>query len=49
MRLGAARNPIWKREAFAQEAHEKASDDLTKAEASKEIDRLKNRSGTGSN
>ena len=32
---------------LAQEAHEKVDDDLTKAEASKEIDRLKARTGRG--
>src|SRR3954463_2932437 len=32
---------------LAQEAHEKVDDDLTKAEASKEIDRLKAETGRG--
>jgi hypothetical protein len=32
---------------LAQEAHEKVDDDLTKAEASKEIDRLKAKTGRG--
>jgi hypothetical protein len=32
---------------LAQEAHEKVDDDLTKAEASKEIDRLKAKTGHG--
>jgi len=32
---------------LAQEAHEKVNDDLTKAEASKEIDRLKSKTGRG--
>ena len=32
---------------LAQEAHEKVDDDLTKAEASKEIDRLKEKTGRG--
>ena len=32
---------------LAQEAHEKVDDDLTKAEASKEIDRLKTKTGRG--
>ena len=32
---------------LAQEAHEKVDDDLTKAEASKEIDRLKVKTGRG--
>jgi Protein of unknown function (DUF3072) len=32
---------------LAQEAHEKVDDELTKAEASKEIDRLKEKTGRG--
>jgi hypothetical protein len=32
---------------LAQQAHEKIDDDLTKAEASKEIDRLKAKTGRG--
>jgi hypothetical protein len=32
---------------LAQEAHENVPEDLTKAEASKEIDRLKERTGRG--
>jgi len=32
---------------LAQEAHEKIDDDLSKAEASKEIDRLKAKTGRG--
>ena len=32
---------------LAQEAHEKVPEDLTKAEASKEIDRLKEKTGRG--
>ena len=32
---------------LAQEAHEPVDDDLTKAEASKEIDRLKEKTGRG--
>src|SRR3954463_1124178 len=32
---------------LAQEAHEKIDDDLTKAEASKQIDRLKTKTGRG--
>jgi hypothetical protein len=32
---------------LAQEAHEQVDDDLTKAEASKEIDRLKAKTGRG--
>ena len=32
---------------LAQEAHEKVDNDLTKAEASKEIDRLKTKTGRG--
>jgi hypothetical protein len=33
---------------LAQEAHENVPEDLTKAEASKEIDRLKEKTGRGS-
>lgn len=32
---------------LAEQAHEKADDDLTKAEASKEIDRLQEKTGRG--
>jgi hypothetical protein len=32
---------------LAQQAHEQVDDDLTKAEASKEIDRLKTKTGRG--
>jgi Protein of unknown function (DUF3072) len=32
---------------LAQQAHEPVDDDLTKAEASKEIDRLKEKTGRG--
>ena len=32
---------------LAQQAHEKVDEDLTKAEASKEIDRLKTKTGRG--
>lgn len=32
---------------LAQQAHEKVDDDLTKTEASKEIDRLKSKTGRG--
>lgn len=32
---------------LAQQAHEEVDDDLTKAEASKEIDRLKSKTGRG--